>query len=345
MQLQEWLKFNYVILHGNDYGDRLEIIRRWKSTHVNPDWDFFSLTECRENCSWSEVLDALQTAAPIMMERTVIVPKADNLFAKDAKMPEEIKKILQVPIENTKLLLVLSNSLDNSQGIALNNNIFNTWQQEGRIFKTDNLDIRNNANITAWIEKCASKINLKLDIGVANMLAKQIGNNTGMLRRALEILDLICIDHFADISKVESAIFYLDENDIFAWTKAWKSGSIHISLKILQKALFEYSINERYLIFLSQARREIEYLCNIVEMQQLGIKEKNALMKASGLSIRQEFLLQTYIRVANRIGLIGAHHLLKLINQIEQDIKGCAVIRSTTPLMYLTIVLCRAWSI
>lgn len=67
-------------------------------------------------------------------------------------------------------------------------------------------------------------------------------------------------------------------------------------------------------------------------------------MESLGLTPRQGFLLDGYVRVLDKVGAEGVTRLLHLVNQTDLDLKGVALSGGQTPLMSLTVSLARAWA-
>lgn len=341
-QLHKWSGAKFALLYGEDSDGRILAINAWKKANVDPEWEAFSFTECSEGCLWPEVINALQESAPMGKDRAVLVPQADNLLGKGYKIPPEVKQMLLNPIFGTRLLLVVRcNLLSNSADSILNAKPFSEWSKDGSVLKVGNL---NTKNVVDWISDTANDMHLKLDIGVAKELATKLGDNPGVIRRALELLDLVCNDKHVTIKRINDAVFTLGEGSTFLWLKYWQSGSIVMGLQSLDRILNDDPSSEKHLMLLGQAKREVEILCNLFDAKRSGLKGRSELMLALGLSPRQDFLFDAYVRVLNRIGSSGLQRLLNLIHQTELDIKGQAISKSITPLMNLTIALCRAWS-
>jgi DNA polymerase III delta subunit len=181
---------------------------------------------------------------------------------------------------------------------------------------------------------------LRLEPGVAQRIAGRMGGNPGILRRTLEVLELIGDERAVSLERVDQASFRLGEQNAFAWTKAWQGGQITAALQAMRLALEDDPSSGGPLVLLGQARREVERLCRLAEARRLGQKDLGV---ALGLGPRQGFLLDGYVRVLSRIGPEGAQRLLALVNQTDLDLKGLAISRSVTPLLNLTTALCRAW--
>ncbi len=334
-----WLDARYALVHGEDGDGRSEAVQGWKAVHVDPEWEVFSFTVCAEGCPWPEVLNALSESAPLGADRVVLVPQADNLLEKAKELPASVKQTLQSPLPGTRLLLVARGTLSAGPGRILGAKPFSEWNQQGRVLKVGALEEKEAAG---WVERSASTLGLRLDSGVAQRIAARLGGNPGILRRTLEVLDLLADGRNVSLQLVDQATFRLGEQNVFAWTKAWQGGQIAPALLALRLAL-EDDPASGSLPLLGQARREVERLCRLAEARRLGLKGGPELVAALGLGPRQAFLLDGYTRVLGRIGAEGALRLLTLINQTDLDLKGQAISRSVTPLLNLTTSLCRAW--
>lgn len=340
VQLNTWLGANFALLHGEDSDGRRDAIEAWKATHVDLDWGEFSFSLCNEYCSWSEIVNALRESAPMGADRVVMAPHVDNLFEKGKKLPNEVKQLLTNPLAGTKLLLVACSAISAAPGSILNSKPFSDWGKQGSILKVDILDDREVVN---WIERVAKDMNLRLSVGAASLIAGQLGNNPGILRRTLEFLELSCDGKSVTVDHINGAIFRIGEQGTFAWIRAWQSGSVHMGLQSLRQALEDDPSSSRYLMLIGQARREIERLCCLSDARRSGVNSRTKLLTILGLSHRQDFLLSNYSRILDKIGEHGLKWLIKLINQTELDVKGQAVSRCSTTLVNLTVVLCRVW--
>lgn len=336
-----WLEARYALLHGEDSDGRKAAVEAWKAANVDPEWEVFSFTVCTEGCPWPEVMAALGESAPMGADRVVLVPQADNLLEKASALPPAVKQALQSPLGGTRLLLVARGSLSAGSGRILGAKPFSEWAQEGRVLKVGALDPKEAA---AWVEATAAGMGLRLESGVAQRIAARLGGNPGILRRTLEVLELLCGDRAVGLDQVDQATFRLGEQNAFAWTKAWQGGSVSAALQALRLALEDDPSSGGPLMLLGQARREVERLCRLAEARRQGLKGSADLAAALGLGPRQGFLLEGYQRVFGRIGPEGALRLLALVNQTDLDLKGQVISRSVTPLLNLTTALCRAWA-
>ena len=336
-----WLEARYALVHGEDSDGRGEAVAGWKAAHVDPEWEVFSFTVCAEGCPWPEVLNALCESAPLGADRVVLVPQADNLLEKAKELPSAVRQTLQSPLPGTRLLLVARGTLSAGPGKILGAKPFSEWNQQGRVLKVGALDPKEAA---AWIQDAASGLGLRLDSGVAARIAVRMGGNPGILRRTLEVLDLLADGRSVSLDQVDQATFRLGEQNAFAWTKAWQGGQITAALQAMRLALEDDPSSSGPLVLLGQARREAERLCRLAEARRLGLKGRPEQLAALGLNPRQDFLLDGYVRVLGRIGPEGALRLLALVNQTDLDLKGQAIARSVTPLLNLTTAFCRAWS-
>jgi len=336
-----WLDATFALLHGEDSDGRSAAVAAWKAAHVDPEWEVFSFTVCAEGCPWPEVVNALRESAPLGADRVVLVPQADNLLEKAKELPPAVKQMLQEPLPGTRLLLVARGTLSAGPGRILGAKPFSEWNQQGRVLKVGALDAKEAA---AWIEQTAAGMGLRLDGGVSARIAGRLGGNPGILRRTLEVLQLLGGDRGVSLDMVDQATFRLGEQNGFAWTKAWQGGQIAPALQTMRQALEDDPSSGGPLVLLGQARKEVERLCRLAEARRAGLKARAELLSALALSSRQDFLLDGYVRVLGRIGPEGALRLLGLVNQTDLDLKGQAISRSPTPLLNLTTALCRAWA-
>ena len=339
-QPRAWLASPYALVHGEDSDGRRLAVEAWKAIHVDPEWEVFSFTVCAEGCPWAEVGNALTESAPLGADRVVLVPQADNLLDKAKELPPSIKRLLQEPLPATRLLLVARGTLSAAPGRILGAKPFNDWAKQGRVLKVGALDEK---EAPAHVETEAAAMGLRLASGAAKRIAARMGGNPGILQRCLEVLDLLAEGRAVEPDLVDKATFRLGEQNAFAWSKAWQSGSAAQALPILRLAL-EDDPSSAPLMLLGQGRREVERLCRLADARTAGVKNRAELVAAVGLGPNQAFLFDGYDRVLNRIGADGAARLLHLVNQTDLDLKGMAISRSVTPLLNLTTALCRAWS-
>ena len=332
-----WLNHAFALLHGEDGDGRREAVEAWKQKHVDPEWADFSLTLCSEGCPWPEVVAALQEASPLGAEaRSVVVPAADNLFARAKELPGAVKAILEKPTGGVNLLLVAWTTLSAAPGKALGAKPWTDWQKAGRILKVGALDA---ADIPAFIEAEAKEMGLLLQGAAASLLAQRQGGNPGLLKRALEVLDLLAEDRRVTESMVDQVTFRLAEQKAFAWSGAWQKGDAAGALRALRMSLED---GEEPLMMLGQARREVDRLLKLAEAEAAGLKGAEVLGML-GMSPKQAFLLDGYRGALAKLKPRGLKALLTRVNQCERDLKGVALSRSGTPLLDLTLALCRAW--
>ncbi len=334
-----WLKAEYALLHGEDGDGRREAVEAWKAIHVDPEWVDFSLLVCAEGCPWPEVQNALLESAPLGTDRVVIVPQAENLLEKPKELPASIKTLLTQPLPGTRLLLVSRAALSAAPGRVLATKPFNDWGKEGRVLKVGALDER---EAPAFVEAQAKALGLRLGSGVAARLVARMGGNPGVLKRTLEVLDLLAEDRQVGSALVDQATFRLGEQSAFAWSQAWQRGQLGQALATLRVAL-EDEPSGAPLMLLGQARREVERLARLVEARAAG-KAPGQFLGALGLSPKQGFLLDGYVRVVDRLGAEGVKRLLHVVNQTDLDLKGMAFSGGQTPLLSLTVSLARAWT-
>ena len=332
-----WLNHTFALVHGEDGDGRREAVEAWKRKHVDPEWADFSLTLCSEGCPWPEVVAALQEASPLGAEaRSVVVPAADNLFARAKELPGAVKAILEKPTGGVNLLLVAWTTLSAAPGKALGAKPWTDWQKAGRILKVGALDA---ADIPAFIEAEAKEMGLLLQGAAASLLAQRQGGNPGLLKRALEVLDLLAEDRRVTESMVDQVTFRLAEQKAFAWSGAWQKGDAAGALRALRMSLED---GEEPLMMLGQARREVDRLLKLAEAEAAGLKGAEVLGML-GMSPKQAFLLDGYRGALTKLKPRGLKALLTRVNQCERDLKGMALSRSGTPLLDLTLALCRAW--
>ncbi|WP_257312422.1 DNA polymerase III subunit delta [Geothrix fuzhouensis] len=332
-----WLDHTFALIHGEDSDGRRTSVAEWTRLHVDPEWADFTLTVCAEGCPWPEVMAALQEAAPLGAEaRTVIVPAADNLFTRAKELPGAVKALLEKPPQGVNLLLVAWNTLPAAPGKALGAKPWTDWAKAGRILKVGALEP---AEIPRFIEAEANRLGLSLQGAVATMLAQRQGGNPGLIKRALEVLDLLAEDRRVTEAMVDQVTFRLAEQKAFAWSGAWQRGDAAGALRALRMALED---GDEPLMLLGQARREVDRLLRYSEAQAAGFKGAE-LTSALGLSPKQAFLMDGYRGAFDRLKPKGVKALLGRLNQCERDLKGMAISRSDSPLLDLTLTLCRAW--
>lgn len=335
-----WLDSPFALLHGEDSDGRRAAVEAWKAVHVDPEWEVFSFTVCAEGCPWAEVVNALTESAPLGADRVVLVPQADNLLEKAKELPPSVKRLIVEPLPATRLLLVARGTLSAGPGKILGAKPFSDWAKQGRVLKLGAMDDK---EAPAWVEAEAARMGLRLGSGVAKRIAARMGGNPGILRRCLEVLDLLADDRRVEADLVDKATFRLGEQTAFAWSKAWQGGSASTAFAALRQAV-EDDPSGAPLMLLGQARREVERLCRLTDARRNGVKSRDGQVAALGLGPNQAFLFDGYDRVLNRIGPEGAARLLHLVNQTDMDLKGMAISRSPSPLLNLTTALSRAWS-
>jgi DNA polymerase III delta subunit len=332
-----WLEHTFALIHGEDGDGRREAVEAWKQRHVDPEWADFSLTVCGEGCPWPEVMSALQEATPMGAEaRTVLVPAADNLFTKAKELPASVKALLEKPPRDLKLLLVAWTTLPASPGKALGAKPWTDWQKAGRILKVGALDLQ---ELPGFIDTEARKLGLRMDAAASPLLAQRQGGNPGLIKRALEVLDLLSEDRRVTEAMVDQVTFRLAEQKAFAWSGAWQKGDATGALKALRMAMED---GDEPLMLLGQARREVDRLLRMAEAEAAGLKGPD-LLSALGLSPKQSFLLEGYRNALAKLKPKGLRGLLGRLNQCERDLKGMALSRSEATLLDLTLTLCRAW--
>lgn len=332
-----WIERGFTLVHGEDGDGRREAVEAWKRRHVDPEWADFSLTVCSEGCPWPEVMAALQEAAPLGAEvRSVIVPAADNLFARAKELPTVVKGLLEKPPAGVNLLLVAWTTLSAAPGKALGAKPWTDWAKAGRILKVGALEA---LEIPGFIEAEARRLGLTLQGAAGALLAQRQGGHPGLLKRAMEVLDLLAEERRVTEAMVDQVTFRLAEQKAFAWSGAWQKGDAAGALRALRMALED---GDEPLMMLGQARREVDRLLKYAEAQAAGLKGAE-LTTALGLSPKQAFLLDGYRGAFDKLKPRGVKALLGRLNQCERDLKGLALSRSGSPLLELTLTLCRAW--
>ena len=332
-----WLNHTFALVHGEDGDGRRKAVEAWKRKHVDPEWADFSLTICSEGCPWAEVVAALQESAPLGAEaRTVIVPVADNLFTRAKELPPAVKGLLEKPLVGVNLLLVAWTALPTGPGKALGAKPWTDWTKAGRILKVGALEA---AEIPEFIEAEAKRLGLVLQGATASQLAQRQGGHPGLLKRALEVLDLLAEDRHVTEAMVDQVTFRLAGQRAFAWSGAWQKGDVAGALRALRTALED---GDEPLMMLGQARREVDRLLRLVEAEAAGLKGADVL-GALGLSPKQAFLMEGYRGALVKLKGRGVKALLTRVNQCERDLKGMALSHSEAPLLDLTVTLCRAW--
>lgn len=333
-----WVQQGFALVHGEDGDRRRAAVEAWKVKHVDPEWADFALTICAEGCPWAEVLSALHEAPPLGAEsRCVLVPAADNLFAKPKELPAALRTFFEKPPQELKLLFVAWASLPAGPGKALGAKPWSDWVKGGRVLKVGALEAQ---EIPDFIEAEAKHFGLRLAPRVPALLGQRLGGNAALLKRALEVLDLLAEDRQVSEAMVDQVTFRLAEQKAFAWSGAWQKGDALGALAALRQALED---GDDPLMILGSARREVERLWRLAEAEQAGLRPAD-LPQALGLSPKQGFLLEGYRNVLARHKTAGVQALLAKVNQCERDLKGLALSRSETPLLDLTLSLARAWS-
>ena len=333
-----WAKQPFALVHGEDGDGRRAAVAAWKQIHVDPEWADWSLTVCGDGCPWAEVQNALMEAPPMGAEaRTVIVPAADNLFAKPKELPAAIKAWIEKPPADLRLLLVAWGTLSAAPGKALGAKPWTDWAKAGRILKTGALE---GDELPAFIEAEAKRFKLDLPPRARDLLIARLGGHPGLLRRAMEVLDLLCEDRKVGEAQVDQVTFRLAEQKAFAWSSAWQKGDAAAALAALRLALED---GDEPLMMLGSARREVDRVLKFSEAEAQGLRGAQ-LTGALGLSPKQAFLLDGYQAVAAKLKREGIKAMLAKVNQCERDLKGEAISRSETPLVDLTLGLARAWA-
>ncbi len=332
-----WVKQPFALVHGEDGDLRKAAVAAWKKVHVDAEWEDWSLTVCGDGCPWAEVQNALMEAPPMgATARTVIVPAADNLFAKPKELPGSIKAWIEKPPSDLRLLLVAWGTLSAAPGKALGAKPWTDWAKSGRILKTGALE---GDELLAFIEAEAKRLGLAMESRPRDLLVARLGGHPGLLRRALEVLDLLCDDRKVAEAQVDQVTFRLAEQKAFAWSSAWQKGDASAALSALRLAMED---GDEPLMLLGQARREVDRVLKFTEADARGLRG-GELTSALGLSPRQAFLMDGYRGVSQKLKQDGLKAMLAAVNQCERDLKGEAISRSETPLLDLTLRLSRAW--
>ena len=336
--LAAWAKQPFALVHGEDGDLRRAAVAAWKQAHVDAEWADWSLTVCGEGCPWAEVQNALMEAPPMGTEaRVVIAPAADNLFAKPKELPAVLKAWAEKPPADLRLLLVAWGTLSAAPGKALGAKPWTDWTKAGRVLKTGSLE---GDELLAFLDAEAKRFKLDLPPRARDLLIARLGGHPGLLRRAMEVLDLLCEDRKVGEVQVDQVTFRLAEQKAFAWSSAWQKGDAAAALAALRLALED---GDEPLMMLGQARREVDRVLKFAEAEAGGLRGAQ-LTGALGLSPRQAFLLDGYGAVAAKLKREGLKAMLGAVNQCERDLKGEAVSRSDAPLLDLTLRLARAWA-
>ncbi|HWQ08461.1 MAG TPA: hypothetical protein VN436_05115, partial [Holophaga sp.] len=275
---EAFLRAEYALLHGEDSEGRTEAMEAWKARHVDPEWADFSLLVCAEGCPWAEVQNALSESAPLGAARVVVVPQAENLLEKPKELPATIRALLDRPLPDTRLLLVSRAALSAGPGRTLGAKPFSEWAAQGRVLKVGHLEEKEAAG---YVEVQARTLGLRLDAGVAARIAARMGGHPGILKRTLEVLDLLAENRQVKADMVDQATFRLGEQNAFAWSQAWQKGQVAQALATLRLAM-EDDPASAPLLLLGQARREVDRLCRLAEARRAGIKGGQELVAALG---------------------------------------------------------------
>lgn len=334
-----WTTHRYALVHGDDGDGRKAAVEAWKLRHVDPEWADFSLTVCAEGCPWAEVQNALLESAPLGASRVVVVPQAENLLEKAKDLPTSIKGILAKPVDDTSLLLVSRSTLSAGPGRILGAKPFSDWAKEGRVFKAAGLEA---AEVRAFLDQEASRLGIRLEASAAAMLQERLGGKPGVLRRALEVLELSAPGATIGTDLVDVITFRMDEQRAFAWSEAWQKGSLAQAMGALRQALEDDSGAAVGMV--AQASRDVGRLATLAQALAQGITAEDELAKRVGMPPNQRFLIgRTYLPVARKVGLAGARRLVHLVHLVDRDVKGCALNGSASPLAALTFELWRAF--
>lgn len=347
-----WTEHPFALVHGEDGDGRREAVAAWRARHVDSEWADFSLTICAEGCPWPEVLAALQEAAPLGADaRCVIVPAADNLFARAKELPASVKALLEKPPLGVKLLLVAWSSLPAGPGKALGAKPWTDWAKAGRILKVGQVEHR---DVPAFIEAKARELGLRLGGGGARLLQERLSNervmggrkkaegaHPGILTRALEVLQLMADGAPVTEAMIDQATFRLAGERAFAWKNAWMRGDSAGALRALREIL-EDDPSGASLQLLAQARGELNRVMDYLDATARGLAGSD-LLEAVGFSPKQAFLLEGLADTARRMKGPGIQRAVQRLNQAERDLKGMALGKSQATLLDLTLFLCRTW--
>lgn len=336
---QTFLDSPYALVHGDDSDRRRAAVAAWKTRHVDPEWEDFSLSICRDGCPWAEVHNALMEMAPMGAVRVVVVPEADNLLERAKEIPEPIKKLLASPLEGTRLLLVSRTPLSAAPGKALGSKPLSDWNKQGRVLKVGALDPK---EVVEFLEEEARRFGLKLDRDAARLLQERLGGNPGILRRAMEVLDLVSERRVISVPVVDALTFRMSEQKAFAWTEAWQRGTLADALKALRQALEDDAGAAVALV--AQAGRDLTRIATLNAALAEGVTAESELASRLQLPANQTFLLgRSYLPVARKLGPEGTRRLVERVAATDRDIKGVALAPSL-PLTLLTVDLWRAWN-
>jgi DNA polymerase III delta subunit len=336
---ESWLRQDHALLHGDDGDARRAAVEAWTAAHVDPEWADFSLTTCPEACPWAFVQNALQETAPMGATRVVVVPEAENLLDRAKDLPPSIKSLLQAPLPGTALLLVSRVGLSAAPGKILGAKPMSDWLRAGQVLKVGGLEP---AEVLPFLEAEARSKGLTLEREAATLLQERLGTNPGVLRRAMEVLDLVSERRVLSVAVVDALTFRMNDQRAFAWSEAWQRGRLDQALVALQRAL-EDDPKDAPVALVAQAARDVGRVASLAAALAQGIRAEADLVQTIQLPPNQRFLLgRVYLPVAKKLGLGGAARLLGTVVQADRDVKGCAL-SPTSALTVLTSELWRAW--
>lgn len=333
---EAWLKQTLALVHGDDRDAAQEAVRSWKDRHVDQEWADFSLRVCSENASWNEVMQALTDGYPQGPSHlTVIVPCAENLIEKK-DVPKAFETFQKNPPDQIRLLLIASRALPKSPGKALGHKFWKAWVENGQVLTVGEMTEK---EAPAFVQQQAAQRSLKIPSDAAQRLIQQLGPHPGLLRRAIEVLDLLADSRTVTLEQVDQTTFKLSEQNLYAWTKAWKSGNFSMALQALHHALDD---QVEPVILVGQARTELGRVAKCQEGLQRQLSSSE-LLDAVGLQSKQMFLLDDYARVARRLKKTDVQALLNKVALCDRDVKGRALQGSPLTLIDLTVALARVW--
>ncbi len=335
--MSTWVEHKFALIHGDDADERQRLITAWKIKHVDTTWGEFGLRVCSEQATWAEIYNALNEPPPMGADTVaVIVPSMDDLLIKK-DIPDAMLRLLQDPPAHQHFLGVAFGAVTEAKGRGLGRAPWTQWVKQGRICKVGELAPK---EAPGFAQQCAQNLGLKLPIDAAQFLIQQVGAHPALIRRTIEVLDLVCSSRTVSLVEVQQVTFRLEAQSGFAWSKAWKSGQLATALVALQKS---FDDKEEPIKLLGQARLEVERIARYLEAQEQRVSSQD-LPDFLGLSSRQAFLIDDIRRVGMRLRPKDVQSLLHKLTQCDRDIKGLTLAGARTPLLDLTIALSRAWA-
>lgn len=335
--MSTWAEHTFALIHGEDADERQRLIANWKAKHVDTTWGEFGLRVCSEQATWADIFQALNEPPPMGADTVaVIAPSLGDLLLKK-EIPEAMARLLQNPPTHQRFLGVAFGTITEAKGRGLGRAPWTQWIKQGRVHKVGELAPK---DAPGFAQQLAQTLGLKLPFDAAQFLIQQVGPHPALIRRTLEVLDLVCTSRTVSMVEVQHVTFRLEAQSGFAWSKAWKSGHLSAALEALQKS---FDDKEEPVKLLGQARLEVERVARYLEAQEQRIAPQD-LPDFLGLSPRQAFLIEDIRRVGTRLRLQDVQSLLHKLSQCDRDIKGLALAGARTPLLDLTIALSRAWA-